>query len=87
MDVRRHSATVRQYVQLVLPPGWVPRINALAIEHGVTRSALIRAAIASVYLADSSDSDTIEKPLDVAAATSSGANSAPLSRSRQEEKE
>jgi hypothetical protein len=36
-------------VQVVLPHDWVTRINHLAIERGVNRSALIRAAIAASY--------------------------------------
>jgi len=36
-------------VQLVLPPSWVARINRLAVERGVNRSALIREAIWATY--------------------------------------
>jgi Ribbon-helix-helix protein, copG family len=39
-------------VQLVLPQAWVTRINALTIERGINRSALIRDAIAAVYFSD-----------------------------------
>jgi len=39
-------------VQLVLPPSWVARINQLAMERGVNRSALIRNAIAAAYFAE-----------------------------------
>jgi ribbon-helix-helix CopG family protein len=36
-------------VQLVLPLPWLARINQLAIERGVNRSALIREAIRAAY--------------------------------------
>lgn len=36
-------------IQLVLTPSWVARINQLAVERGVSRSALIRAAIHAAY--------------------------------------
>ena len=36
-------------VQLVLPLLWLARINQLAIERGVNRSALIREAIRAAY--------------------------------------
>ena len=36
-------------VQLVLPPSWVTRLNQLALERGLNRSALIRAAIQATY--------------------------------------
>jgi hypothetical protein len=39
-------------VQLVLPPSWVARINQLAIERGINRSALIREAIRATYFMD-----------------------------------
>ena len=39
-------------VQVVLPHAWVARINQLAIERGLSRSALIREAIARSYSAD-----------------------------------
>ena len=42
-------AESKSVVQLVLPHGWVERINQLALERGVNRSALIRAAIAATY--------------------------------------
>ena len=45
-------AEAKAVVQLVLPQTWVPRINQLAIERGVTRSALIRQAIAATYFGD-----------------------------------
>jgi hypothetical protein len=41
-------------IQLVLTPAWVARINQLAMERGVNRSALIRAAIERVYFAKQS---------------------------------
>jgi metal-responsive CopG/Arc/MetJ family transcriptional regulator len=42
-------AESKAVVQLVLPQGWVERINRLALERGVNRSALIREAIARTY--------------------------------------
>jgi hypothetical protein len=42
-------AESKAVVQLVLPQPWVTRINQLAIARGVTRSALIREAIAVAY--------------------------------------
>ena len=36
-------------VQVVLPHDWVARINRLAVDRGLNRSALIRAAIAASY--------------------------------------
>jgi hypothetical protein len=42
-------------VQLVLPYGWVSRMNALANQHGVNRSALIREALQRVYFAGSDE--------------------------------
>ncbi len=36
-------------VQVVLPLPWLTRINQLAIERGVNRSALIREAIRAAY--------------------------------------
>jgi Ribbon-helix-helix protein, copG family len=48
-------ADSKAVVQLVLPQTWVPRINQLAIERGITRSALIRQAIAAAYFGDDPD--------------------------------
>jgi hypothetical protein len=39
-------------VPLVVPPSWVARLNQLAIERGVNRSALIREAIAAAYFTE-----------------------------------
>jgi hypothetical protein len=39
-------------VPVVLPNAWVSRINRLAIERGVNRSALIRQALAATYGVD-----------------------------------
>ena len=39
-------------VQLVLPLPWLARINQLAMERGVNRSALIREAIQATYFND-----------------------------------
>jgi hypothetical protein len=39
-------------VQLVLPLPWLARINQLAMERGVNRSALIREAIRAAYFND-----------------------------------
>jgi hypothetical protein len=36
-------------VQLVLPLPWLARINQLAIERGINRSALIREALRAAY--------------------------------------
>jgi hypothetical protein len=50
----RHKALGegKSIVQLVLPPAWVVRINALALTRGVNRSALIREAIAATLFRD-----------------------------------
>jgi hypothetical protein len=48
-------------VQLVLPPAWVLRLNALATARGVNRSALIREAIARAYFDVPTDSASVEK--------------------------
>jgi metal-responsive CopG/Arc/MetJ family transcriptional regulator len=42
-------AEAKAIVQVVLPHGWVDRINQLALERGLNRSALIREAIARTY--------------------------------------
>lgn len=42
-------AESKAVVQLVLPHRWVERINQLALERGLNRSALIREAIAATY--------------------------------------
>jgi hypothetical protein len=39
-------------VPVVLPHAWVSRINRLAIEQGINRSALIRQALAATYGVD-----------------------------------
>jgi hypothetical protein len=39
-------------VQIVLPLSWVPRINKLAVDRGVNRSALIRGAIEQAFFCD-----------------------------------
>jgi len=39
----------KSIVQVVMPHAWIGRINRLAQERGVNRSALIREAIASTY--------------------------------------
>jgi metal-responsive CopG/Arc/MetJ family transcriptional regulator len=53
-------AESKAVVQLVLPQGWVARINELAIERGVNRSALIREAIAAMYCAGPRAGETTE---------------------------
>ena len=45
-------AESKSVVQLVLPHGWVERINRLVLERGLNRSALIREAIAATYFAE-----------------------------------
>jgi hypothetical protein len=54
-------ADSKAVVQIVLPQTWVPRINQLAIERGINRSALIRAAIAATYF-DGDDPDPLAPP-------------------------
>jgi hypothetical protein len=49
MRAMQPFAETKAVIQLVLPQSWVPRINQLAIERGINRSALIRAAIAAAY--------------------------------------
>jgi hypothetical protein len=48
----RPFAESKAVVQLVLPQGWVARLNALALARGLSRSALIREAIAASVFAD-----------------------------------
>jgi hypothetical protein len=55
MTTLQRFAETKAIVQLVLPPAWVARLNALAIARGLTRSALIREAIAATLLADPAD--------------------------------
>jgi hypothetical protein len=48
----------KSVVQIVLSPSWVTRINKLATERGINRSALIREAIEQVYFrAQTTESD------------------------------
>jgi hypothetical protein len=49
-------------VPLVLPQAWVARINQLAVERGVNRSALIRAAIEATYFASPTPSAPRDAP-------------------------
>jgi hypothetical protein len=55
-------AESKAIVQLVLPHGWVARINHLAVERGINRSALIRAAIEAMYFGVSAPSALHEQP-------------------------
>jgi Ribbon-helix-helix protein, copG family len=59
MHVMQTFAEAKAVVQLVLPHGWIARINQLATERGVNRSALIRAAIAATYFAEQPSADSI----------------------------
>jgi hypothetical protein len=57
-------------VQLVLPLSWVARINRLAIERGVNRSALIRQALAATYGVDVPEAATPGQPAAVVTSAS-----------------
>jgi hypothetical protein len=47
---------------LVVPPSWVARLNQLAVQRGINRSALIRAAIAAAYFGDQPEGGDSNKP-------------------------
>jgi hypothetical protein len=47
-------------VQIVLPPSWVARINQLATERGINRSALIREAISLAYFTNQTGGEAAE---------------------------
>jgi hypothetical protein len=72
-------ADAKAVVQLVLPQSWVPRINQLAIERGVTRSALIREAIAATYFGGGDDPDPTVP-------TTVGATHTPKTRERKKQR-
>jgi Ribbon-helix-helix protein, copG family len=55
MRTYRSLGEGKAIVQLVLPPTWVARINALANQQGVNRSALIREALQRTYFEGSGE--------------------------------
>jgi hypothetical protein len=44
-------------VPVILPALWIPELNQLASQQGITRSALIREAIAAMYFGGGNDPD------------------------------
>lgn len=49
MNTSRSFRGNKMSIPLVLPPSWVARMNQLAMERGINRSALIREAIRATY--------------------------------------
>jgi hypothetical protein len=73
-------AESKAVLPLVLPATWATRLNQLAIQQGINRSALIRAAIAAVYFADDRSTDQpSERPHRVATPSIDGTPSVPPS--------
>ena len=60
--VMKSFAEAKAIVQVVLPYGWVDRINQLALERGLNRSALIREAIARTYFGQRADGEKGGEP-------------------------
>jgi hypothetical protein len=50
----------KSIVQVVLPHAWVLRINQLAVERGLNRSAVIREAIAWAYFTNQIGGEAVE---------------------------
>jgi hypothetical protein len=67
MSALQVDGDVKAVLQLVMPASWVGRINRLAVERGMNRSALIREAIETAYfikqpVADSSVGGDVREP-------------------------